>query len=307
MSGSESMRMIVGVDADGLADQALRAAIELARRLPARLTVLHALELPPADWLEFAPIDPEAAEREILAGRRQVVEERLEGLLGAAGLDAARAAEVLDVRRGRPAQVLVEAAREANAALVVLGPHRKRGLLDFGGTARAVLAEAPCDLWVQPGEFRAPRTVLVPVDLSDHSLLALERAILLCSRLDARLTVLHCHQAPALLYAPTNLGYPVLGPGFDEDALRRSIEERFGRTLAGIDWKGVEHEARFVEGEPVAVIRDLEGEHDLVVMGSHGRTGLARAVLGSVAYAVLKHATIPVLAIRGSARNWLLA
>jgi nucleotide-binding universal stress UspA family protein len=306
MIPSETTRLVVGADATGLADPAIETALELARRLPARLTVLHAVELPPADWLTFGSVDPARAEREVLVARRREMEEHLQGFLDVRGVADLAAAELLEVRRGAPAQVLVEGARDLEAALIVLGPHRKHGFFDFGGTARAVLAEAPCDLWVQPGPFRGIARILVPVDLSEHSLDALRAAIALAGRLDARLTVLHCHQAPALLYAPTNLGYPILGPSFDEEALRRSIEERFHQVLGRIDWQGIEHRARFVECEPVAGVRELEGEHDLVVLGSHGRTGLARAVLGNVAYAVLKHASIPVLAIRGSARAWLL-
>ncbi len=306
MTAPDLLHILAGVDATGLADGALRAALELARRLPARLELVHALELPPRDWLEFAPLAPDAAEREALAARRSELEEHVQELFDAAGVVAHTAAESLHVVRGTPAQVLVERARERSSALIVLGPHRRRGLFDFGGTARGVLAEAPCDLWMQPVEFVSPERLLVPVDLSEPSLEALRRALALASRLGARLSVLHCHQAPALLYAPTNLGYPVLAPGFDEEALRSSIEARYRQVLAGVDWRGVEHEVLFVEGEPTAAIRERAGDFDLVVLGSHGRTGLARAVLGSVAYTVLKHAEVPVLVVRGPARDWLL-
>ena len=306
MTNLPSMRIVVGADSAGYSDPALRAALALARKLSAQLTVVHAVELPPPDWLDFAPLDPRKAELEVLDIRRSNMIEHLQALLDTEGCADFVASEVLKVRRGAPAHVLIEAAEEFAASLIVLGPHRKRGFFDFGGTARGVLAHAPCDLWMQPGEFHTPTRILCPVDLSEPSLAALRQAIGLAARFSARLTVLHCHQAPALLYAPTNLGYPVLGPSFDEDALRRAVEERFREVLATLEWHGVEHEDRFVEGEPAAEIRELEAEHDLVVLGSHGRTGLARAVLGSVAYAVMKHASIPVLATRGPARSWIL-
>src|SRR5690606_38826993 len=96
------------------------------------------------------------AELEVLDLRRRDMIEHLQAVLDNEGYADSVATELLDVRRGAPAHVLVEAAEELDASLIVLGPHRRRGLLDFGGTARGVLAHAPCDLWMQPGEFRTP-------------------------------------------------------------------------------------------------------------------------------------------------------
>jgi hypothetical protein len=54
-----------------------------------------------------------------------------------------------------------------SADLIVLGALRRRPAIDFGSTARAVLAKATCPVWVQPGPVGTIRRILVPVDLSD--------------------------------------------------------------------------------------------------------------------------------------------
>ena len=87
---------------------------------------------------------------------------------------------------------------------------------------------------------------------------------------------------------------------------RKASEERFRRILGDFDWMGVEHEFSFFEGSPADVILEHQDDFDLIAMGSHGRTGLSAVVLGNVAYAVLKQAEKPVLAIRHPKRAWLL-
>ena len=68
--------------------------------------------------------------------------------------------------------------------------------------------------------------------------------------------------------------------------------------MAAFDWSGVPRDAQFLDAEPVETILELARDHDLVVMGTHGRSALSSVVLGSVAYSVLKRSERPVWAIR---------
>ena len=88
---------------------------------------------------------------------------------------------------------------------------------------------------------------------------------------------------------------------------RKLAEEEFGQELADFDWKDVANGQRLVDGAPAEVVLGLQDEYDLIAMGSHGRTGLSAAVLGNVAYSILKQSRVPVLAIRHPERSWLLA
>ena len=72
------------------------------------------------------------------------------------------------------------------------------------------------------------------------------------------------------------------------------------------DFLGVEHSIEFVEDHPVHRVLAEQDSVDLVVMGSHGRTGLSAALLGNVAYSVIRDGHVPVVALRDPEREWLL-
>lgn len=296
--------VLVGIDAEGRSDPAVHAALDLRKRFGSHVELLHVVHLPPPEWIAGRPIDVANQTAEIEADAWQRLAKRLEPALKDGGGGAATE-DLLQVRVGVPAQTLVERARELPADLVVLGAHERHGFLDFGSTARAVLASAPCDVWVQPAEHRPIRRVLVPVDLSEESLKALTIACSLASELGASVTAVHCFQPPEFAYVAAP-GFPQVGPTYVVDDLRGASRHSFEEALAKFDWRGVEHSLRFVEGNPVGSILDLQDSCDLIAMGSHGRTGLSAAVLGNVAYAVLKKAHVPVLAIRHPQRDWLL-
>jgi len=69
-------------------------------------------------------------------------------------------------------------------------------------------------------------------------------------------------------------------------------------------WRGVAHTSTFADGAPTEKILELSEAADLVVMGTHGRTGLASVLLGNVAYGVLKRSEKPVLALRHPERSF---
>jgi len=285
-------------------EHAARVALDMRRRFGTTLDFVHAIDLPRPEEVAGRPDVIGQMEAEVEARAY----ETLQGMLAELTRDAAEAQAVSTALRvvvGNPARVVVERAREVQADLVVLGPHEKHGRFDFGSTTRAILGKAPCDVWVQPGPVGDVRRVLVPIDLSEESLRALAVARDLSAEYGAEITALHVFQLPDVAYAASP-GYPIAGPTYVIDDVRRISEREFQEALASFDWKGVGHQARFEEGRPADVILELSDKADLVVMGSHGRTGLAAAILGNVAYAVLRSAKVPVLALRHPSRGWLL-
>ena len=81
--------------------------------------------------------------------------------------------------------------------------------------------------------------------------------------------------------------------GFPYEETRAGTRAEFERTLARFDWRGVAHEAEFVDGEPAEVLLERAQAADLAVIGMRGHGRLASVLLGSVAYALLKHSTKP--------------
>ncbi len=297
--------IIVGYDGGAGARNVARASLDMHARFGAHVEFVHAVDIPRPEAVAGRPDRVAEMQAEIEAGAWEHVVLALEGVASASGTDYA-VRDHLRVALGHPAEILVTRAKETQADLLLIGPHTRRGLLDFGSTARAILGKSPCDVWVQPREPRAIERILVPTDMSEDSLLAMHTACDLAAEYGAEVTALHCFTPPDLAYAASP-GYPIAGPTYVIDDVRKIATEEFDQAMADFDWRGVEHDRRFVEGRPQEAILALQNETDLIAMGSHGRTGLSAAVLGNVAYAVLREAHVPVLAIRHAKRSWLLS
>lgn len=146
-----------------------------------------------------------------------------------------------------------------------------------------------------------PKKILVAVDFSDHSNAALDYAIALADRIGASVEVLHVWDPPAFV------GPEVLLLGGNElrmsitDYTRRIAGQEMEDLLAGPLRRGIRGLEGHVErGNPADVICRFAGEHgfDLVVVGTHGRSGFSRFMAGSVAEKVMRNCPCPVLTVR---------
>ncbi len=292
--------ILVAVDAGTLSDHAILAAVDLAQRLDARLELVHAFGSSGLAWT-LLPDPRTVSERtdELTRATRCVVD-HVGDVLGPKHGGRLRAEDITRVVTGRPAKVVLDRAREISADLIVLGEMRRRPWVDFGSTARAILAKSTCAVWVQPGPAKPIHRILVAVDLSDESLIALATACEMASRLHATVTAVHVFDLATLAAVPWD-GYVMLT---DIEAFRVASSEEFEKAMNAFDWRGVEHETFSTEGLPADGILERSSDVDLVLMGTHGRTGFASAVLGSVAYQVLKQATRPVMVVRKPGRKF---
>jgi nucleotide-binding universal stress UspA family protein len=138
-----------------------------------------------------------------------------------------------------------------------------------------------------------PKRVLVPVDFSDESTKAVENGLSLVESAE-QLTVLHV--APSAIPAEGDL---LIGwsPTSDESRVER-LREMLRHKFSDKKYENVHFEVLF--GTPATEIAKFaEKEHmDMIVLPSHGRTGLARMMLGSVAERVVRLAHCPVLVLR---------
>jgi nucleotide-binding universal stress UspA family protein len=138
-------------------------------------------------------------------------------------------------------------------------------------------------------------TILVPVDGSEYSLRALDVAIDLAHRLDAEIVV--CHVVDLIKAASLSSGEAQLVEEclemLESDA-QHIVDAAVKRASAM-----VAASSRVVEGSPVDEIQRLAAELQpiFVVIGSHGRTGLNRLIMGSVAEGVVRGSTVPVLIV----------
>lgn len=285
-------KILCPVDFSPGSQRALRVAARLARERDAELVVMHAWHVPPTGLgdLPFPAGLSEQIAGEARRGLDAAVQEAT-----AAGVKRVSA----KLARGAPGPAIVATvAEDREIGLVVLGTHGRTGLarVVLGSIAEHVVRHAPCSVLVTrlDSEARPFQHALVPIDFSASSRHALDLAAEHVRAGGAGLTLLHALELPAA------------DPGDAEATeLARTVDARADQLLA--EWSApVERKATLPvarrtragkAGAEILAMLDDDRSFDLVVMGTHGRTGVQR-LLGSVAEKVVRHAPCPVLVAR---------
>ena len=147
--------------------------------------------------------------------------------------------------------------------------------------------------------MKTPKHILVPVDFSETTSPAIEYALELCGKFSASLTLLHV-QIPTLVPG-TELGF-----NYAEylEHLSSAAADRLREIAAALPASSATR-TQVLEGIPWDCIVQWAGEHsvDLIVMPTHGRSGLKHLLLGSEAERVVRHAHCPVLVVRDGASS----
>jgi nucleotide-binding universal stress UspA family protein len=147
--------------------------------------------------------------------------------------------------------------------------------------------------------------ILAPVDFSSCSKAALEHAVELAERyFGATIDVLHVWEPPQYVGPHTSVMTPVGKYESIEQIAHVAAMKEMEALLAGAESRGVVQFRRLHEvGDPIQTILAVaaRGAYDLIVMGTHGRTGMSHDYLGSIAEKVVRRAPCPVLTFRAKA------
>lgn len=294
-------KIVVGVDFSPGSEVAARRAAELAAQHGAELVLVHAATVPQrpevpasmkttADALVTVLAQRLAADRSELATLR----ERLES----SGITVS---QLLVDRYADDA--LVEAAAEVGADLIVTGSRDRHGLRRWllGSVAEHVVRAADVSVLVARGgdPDRGFERVVVGTDFSAGAALALDRAVEL-ARPGATIELVHCFHMATLGYLPASMEGPIDGYQALYSELIADAHARGDAAIKAHAGAPVTFRFHLLEEHPREAVCDLaERVHaDLVVVGSYGRRGLRRLVLGSVAEATVRHAPCSVLVVR---------
>ncbi len=277
------------------AERAFAQAAHLAARHGADLCVLnvaapHQQENNPMDYLPL--------EREVLPGREA---EQL--YLAPDAQHGGVHVHYRQVRRIAPAMAILEYADEHDVDLIVMGTRGRHGVERFlsASVAEEVVRQAKCPtLTVRTGEeavpVRAVQRVLVPLDFSASARLQVAHAAALAEGYGAQVDLLHVIEEAVF---PTVYG---IDPGTPPTAEIEARSEEALRQLAEevVAPGGLRAAVHVRTGHPVRDILAFadKQESDLVVMATHGRTGLERFLIGSVAEKVVRAASCPVFTVR---------
>ncbi len=279
--------VLVPLDGSSLSGRALPFAVAVARERQLRLLLVRVLEPSPPRGMPLVQEPDARAYLDHIAG--QV---REEGVVVQT--------LVSSTLFGTVAEVLVGKAQQRGCELIVMSTHGRGGLgrWVYGTVAEEVLRRSPvpvllisstCDRVWTPGKRLR---VLMPLDGSPLSEEAVQPMLIGIRQLASEIIALHVEPSTALpdVYLSDGAESVTLG----EDYLNQ---------VARLQKQGLNVTALTEEGSPGAVISRVAAEQDvdLIAMATHGRTGIARLVLGSVSTETLHRSHVPVLLYRPAA------
>ena len=296
-------RILIPVDGGSCSEQTVRWGLDFAAAVGAEVTFLHVVEVTtnmlsklPTSALYLGDLIRDMRE----AGKAILADARLEAKAAGVGCDA----YMLEDKQ--PAQAILEA--EKSHHLTLMATHSRRGLdrLFLGSVTEAVLRlsekphlilRCPDDTSPLPAQVSFKR-LLLPTDGSACSGHALTEGLKLAKVLGAEVTFLHALEVPVTVYTmPESMVYE---PGIREEVQRtaQAILEKAHREATEMGVKASSHLADTAHLRPDQVIVNAEAEIDLTVMGTHGRRGFNRVLLGSVTERVLRRSVAPHLVVR---------
>ena len=144
------------------------------------------------------------------------------------------------------------------------------------------------------------RRILVPIDYSQNSQVALNYAAELALSFGASLDIVHVWDRPTYVTDAVMVQRPGEAHKPIGELIRENAQKDMNEYLSGITLpSGVPSTSRLLSGDPASsLVAELKkGEHELVVLSTHGRTGVAHLLLGSIAEKLVRLSPVPVLTV----------
>ena len=284
-------RIIVGYNFFPDGDLALQSSRILAERSDAALCLVHVVE--PSPFFEqqsFPSLVSQSMLEEVLLNVRAQLKAVAESS------EFSRLRVEVEVHTGKPFVELITACRHWRGDLLVVGVSGRHAGRFLGSTAERVLSKASAPVLIAKRLFTdGPKTTLIPTDFSSGAKQAAEEALTLTRAFGGRAVFLHVMERRTL-FPPAYGLTPVLAP-ISPEMFEPDWQEFLHELPLG---GGLEWEKQTRAGDAAQTIVDIAKEigAELIVMGTHGRTGLAHMLLGSVTEKVVRLTECSILTVR---------
>jgi len=265
-------RLVLPTDGSEFSEGAVRGAINLAKTCSSKVIAVSVIETNP-EYETIAPQLIEKAEKE--------AREHLESVKARAlkeGVDC----EIIAHQGEEPYRYIVEEAERNKADMIIMGRRGRTGLkrLMMGSETARTVGHSPCNVLVVPRAAKLEfKNILIAADGSKHSDIAVAEAISIAKRCGSSLIAL------SVIYS---------------DVDKKCAEENIKKIKGLAEKEGVKVDALIAEGRPFEVVVNTAKNKnaDAIVIGSHGRTALARLLMGSVTERVIGTAECAVLVVK---------
>jgi universal stress protein E len=267
-------KILMPIDVNKLCKEQLNSAIKIAKEFNSEVSVMYVLP--------ETEVHPEI--RELLT---KYINETLDKVVKT--LDDKKVSysqPIID--SGSPVDKILKTANEQNANLILVCSGNKAENEEFklGTTAEKLIQLSDVPVWVAKSDKRTEiEEILCPIDFSDPAKRALRNAILLSNNFEAKLHILGVFE-PFFTASPRI----EIDQKLENEKLQKQFQQEMHKFLSEFNLKGVNHSIEIQEGIPHEKILESIQKNgiSLLVMGTNGRSGFSRIIMGSVTEKVIR-------------------
>jgi nucleotide-binding universal stress UspA family protein len=265
-------KLMVATDGSKYSESAIREAISLAKICSSNLIAVSVVK---AD-IELDSVLPQFVEK-----AEQDAIKHLESVKTQAAKEGVNCITIVS-RSEEPYEDIVRHALKNNVDMIIMGTHGKTEMkrLMMGSVTALVIGHAPCKILVLPLNAKVEcKNILIATDGSKYSEAAASEALGIAKRCQSSLIVISVASS-------------------DEEIA--SAKDNVNKVTVAAEKEGIKTAAIVTTGKPYEAIIETSKKNkaDFIIVGSHGRTGLARLLMGSVTERVIGHAEVAVLVVK---------
>ena len=265
-------KLMVATDGSDYSESAIREAINLAKVCSSSLIAVSVVKTN----IEFDSVLPQFVEK-----KEEEAIKHLESVKAQAKKEGVDCTTVVTLSE-EPYQDIVDHASKNNVDMIIMGTHGKTGMkrLMMGSVTAKVIGHAPCNILVLPLNAKVEcKNVLIATDGSKYSEAAASEALGIAKRCGSSLIVISVASSEAEI---------------------ASAKDNVNKVSEAAEKEGIKTTPVVTTGKPYEAILETSKQKnaDFIIVGSHGRTGLARLLMGSVTERVIGHAEAAVLVVK---------